>query len=285
MSDSESPHLRHEFVGMMFAITIGEVGLQTAGLVQAGNPIHYLPAYSHLLVATVLVAASWVGWSRSPSPGARSDVAAVFQLEFVVLLVDVFLVICYFILVRTVDFSKESAPRIDPSSKLAFWIVVIFAVYLGWDLITKGAIHFSDLKSKTNEKGEAWFRSSIKPWFKKYGVRLFPTIVCFILALILKALVSIANAPQMLAADLALLSLVLLFRALKDLASAWFVSASSPEKNLLDRARVPLIWSIVCSLGIIVGVSGVEGCWSLPGNVVHEIQAAEDNFPTSFHIF
>ena len=43
------PRLRHEFVGMMFAVTIGEVGLQVAGLVQAKHYVHYLPFYSHLL--------------------------------------------------------------------------------------------------------------------------------------------------------------------------------------------------------------------------------------------
>lgn len=35
-SERIEPTLRHEFVGMMFALTIGEVGLQAAALVKAG---------------------------------------------------------------------------------------------------------------------------------------------------------------------------------------------------------------------------------------------------------
>jgi hypothetical protein len=97
------PTLRHEFVGMMFALTIGEVGLQAAALVKTGHFVHYLPAYSHLLVATVMIATSWVGWSLSRAPGARLDVTGIFQWEFVILLLDVSMVITYFILVRAFE--------------------------------------------------------------------------------------------------------------------------------------------------------------------------------------
>ena len=136
MSDGD-PKLRHEFVGMMFAITIGEVGLQVAALVQAGHLAHYLPAYGHLILATTMIAASWVGWSVSMAPGARQDVRRVFGWEFVVLLLDVSMVITYFILVRTVDFGKESSPRVAPASTVAGWVFGIFLLYLVWDVITK----------------------------------------------------------------------------------------------------------------------------------------------------
>src|SRR5579862_6393754 len=115
-SRNSEPRLRHEFVGMMFAVTIGEVGLQAAALVQAGHVVHFLPAYSHLILATVMIAASWVGWTLSPSPGATQDVSGVFQPEFLVLLVDVLLVIVYFILVRRVDFTGEKLIRLTASA-------------------------------------------------------------------------------------------------------------------------------------------------------------------------
>jgi hypothetical protein len=115
MSD-ETPKLRHEFVGMMFAVTIGEVGLQAAALVHVGHPAQFLPAYFHLVLATIVVATSWVGWSLSVAPGARQDVGGVFQWEFIVLIVDVSLVITYFILVRTVDFGSEGSSHVDPAS-------------------------------------------------------------------------------------------------------------------------------------------------------------------------
>ena|SRR5271157_6652220 len=135
-SDSD-PKLRHEFVGMMFAVTIGEVGLQTASLIKAGHYLHYLPAYSHLILATVLIAASWVGWTRSPSPGARQDVGAIFSAEFLILLVDVALVILYFILVQAVDFSEGPGPSRASAAPEAFWLLWIFSLYLVWDVLTK----------------------------------------------------------------------------------------------------------------------------------------------------
>ena len=89
MIDSDNqPKLRHEFVGMMFAVTIGEVGLQVASLVQAKHYIHFLPFYFHLLLATIVITSSWVGWSLSQAPGARRDVKGVFTWGFVTLLLD-----------------------------------------------------------------------------------------------------------------------------------------------------------------------------------------------------
>jgi hypothetical protein len=60
-------------------VPIDECDGTVAVLVQAGHVAHFLPAYSHLLLATTVVAASWVGWSVSLAPGARQDVCGVFQ--------------------------------------------------------------------------------------------------------------------------------------------------------------------------------------------------------------
>src|SRR5205807_1748814 len=112
---------------MMFAVTIGEVGLQVAAVIQARHFWHYLPAYSHLTLATIAIAASGVGWSRSLSPGAREDVEVVFQWEFVVLLLDVTLVVLYFILVRTVDFGKDKQ---SPTIGSPFYVAaIVFATF------------------------------------------------------------------------------------------------------------------------------------------------------------
>jgi dipeptide/tripeptide permease len=288
MSDSKpksesGPRLKHEFVGMMFAIAIGEIGLQTAALVQAGPVTHFLPAYSHLIVATVLVAASWVGWSLSPSPGARADVKAVFQWGFLVLLVDVSLVICYFIAVRTVDFNNEKK-HIDPSSKLAFWLFVIFGVYLFWDFVTKVITPLSEYRRSNNEnhknRGESSGSLSLKLWFQKYGIRIVPTMICLGVAVSLWRMLTNIDASQMVAADIALLFLILLFRALKDLASASFESDSHPEKTFFRRTRVALFWNIVCICGILLGVSGVKGYCSLCERATRRIEMPTDKSVT-----
>ena len=204
MAENE-PKLRHEFVGMMFALTIGEIGLQTAALVQAGHWIHFLPAYAHLFLGTFVVAASWVGWSRSVAPGARQDVLGMFEWAFVVLLLDMAMVVTYFILVRTVDFTPEGHQRIDSASTVAGWHVLIFFLYVMWDVVTKIFMY----RPKANV---TWLRGS--------GLRMVPTVICLVASLFVWHQFEGADDVHRLSADVALLSLVVLFRALKNLVSA-----------------------------------------------------------------
>lgn len=249
------PKLRHEFVGMMFAVAIGEVGMQTANLVQAHNWVHFLPAYSHLLLATVLIATSWVGWTLSPSPGARTDVNKVFEWEFFVLLLDVLLVVIYFILARSVDITGEKEIKLNASAAPeAFWVFVVFCVYLVWDLVTKVSLY---TKRKRSE-----------PWFRNYGVRIVPTLVCLILAYVTKRLVEGADPPHVLTADLALISLVLLFRALKDLVSALF---SRAEVHKDSRKILAAFWSILFGLFLALGILWTR-LWPIHARIAAEIQ-------------
>ena len=246
----QDPKLRHEFVGMMFAVAIGEVGVQTAILVQAHHWLHFLPAYSHLLLATVVIAASWVGWTRSPSPGARQDVSAVLQLEFLVLLLDVFLVVVYFILVKSVDFTGEGDIQLNASARPeTFWILVIFCLYFVWDVLTKIVLYLAQgLK---------------EPWFRNYGVRMIPTVVCIALAWMTKPFLEGADPPHVLTADLALLSLVLLFRAMKDL-------VSSITKSHVPR-KWPIVWTVVCLVGL--GLCATWTChWPVWRQIAIEIE-------------
>src|SRR5207237_6687269 len=139
---------------------------------------------------------------------ARQDVQGIFQWEFLVLLLDVFWVVTYFILVRTIDFGKDPTPaRIDPASTVARWIIVIFCLYFVWDCITKGPIY---LKKPDGQ------------WRRIYGPRMIPTVVCLVFAFVIRQQVKSADFPHQISADFALLWLVLLFRALKDVVSDFF---------------------------------------------------------------
>lgn len=256
MSDGD-PKLRHEFVGMMFAITIGEVGLQVAAVVQAGHLAHYLPAYGHLILATTMIAASWVGWSVSIAPGARQDVRGVFQWAFVVLLLDVSMVITYFILVRTVDFEKESSPRIAPASTVAGWVFAIFLLYLVWDLITKIVMNPGKLD---------------RQWVRFQGSRMIPTIVCFIISLIVWWRVKSADIPHWLSEDFALFWLALLFRAAKEFMSNSFPRQETSE-SFFRRTKASIVWTVVCACGLAVGIVATTNSWRLPlpAHVIEEI--------------
>jgi hypothetical protein len=239
MSDRE-PKLRHEFVGMIFAVALGEVGLQTAVLVRAGNVEHFLPAYFHLGLATVVIATSWVGWALSQSPGARMDVHSVFELEFLVLLLDVLLVIAYFILVKSVDITGEGEnlhfnPSAAPES---LWVFVIFCGYVAWDILCKIFLY------RKHNKPE--------PWLHNYGVRIVPTVVCTVIAYFIWQWVRKADPPHILTADLSLVALVLFFRALKELASSFF-----PKPNaevVRSRKYWAIGWSVTLGLAICASI-------------------------------
>src|SRR5262245_10333183 len=242
---SDGPDLRREFVGIMFALAVGEIGLQAAALVQAGHPIRYLPAYSHLFLALFVIAASWVGWSRTQVPGAKKDVNELFELPFVVLLLDTAMVVTYFILVRTVDFSENNR-RIDPASDVALWHVAIFTLYLAWDGVTKIAMY-------PKPAGASWFRGWRRLDAKAFKEqkqamkRAWPTVVCLVLSIFLWRLFEAFDVKHehLLAADLALWSVVLLFRALKGV----IPGPKQTEANMLRNKR----WAGAFSVTFVVG--------------------------------
>lgn len=247
---SPDPKLRHEFVGMMFAVAIGEVGIQTASLVRDHNWIHFLPAYSHLFLATMVIATSWVGWTKSSSPGAKEDVATVLGWDFIVLLVDVFLVVIYFILVKSVDVKEGEPLQLVASAKPeTFWLMVVFGTYFIWDLVTKGAVYVERKKPL-----------SLKKWFEDYGVRIFPTVGCFIFVVWMKPRFELADPPHVVTADLALVCIVLLFRSLK----------------VVTGPRAGRKWGAMCTVVLFVGlilftVWTVYSC-DLPKSLVDRIQ-------------
>ena len=253
------PKLRHEFVGMMFALAIGEVGVQTATLVQNRDWMRFLPAYSHLTLATVVIATSWVGWTLSPAPGARQDVRSIFSRDFFVLLVDVFLVVVYFILVKTVDFTGEKDIQSNPSAvPETRWLIVIFGTYCVWDILTKVLDYIEarrrrDKERKTSGTVTAVEQPLFREWFRKYGLRIIPTVGCFLALICARPILETADPPHVLTADLALLSIVLLFRAGKGLVAAF------------TEPRGARTWMILCTAVCLLGFGiGTEWTRSWP---------------------
>ena len=272
-SSAREPKLRHEFVGMMFAVAIGEVGLQTAALVQAGHLLAFLPAYSHLLLATVVIATSWVGWTLSQAQGARIDVAGIFELEFLVLLLDVVLVIIYFILVRSVDFGREKdAPRIESAQNVAYLVLSIFILYFVWDLLTKVFIFW-----KHRDKSKTLLRHHYNSWWwRTHGSRTLPSLVCIILSCVTVHFLKNVDRPHILTADFALISLVLLFRALKAVPLQFGRNEaeeqfSLEEKERRKRAKKRMLGFL---LALLLGLLWSARSLPLPSPVVEAIQNA-----------
>ena len=170
-----------------------------------------------------------------------------FEWPFLVLLLDTSMVVTYFILVRTVDFSDGNC-RIDPASDVAFWHVVIFGLYLAWDWVTKVGMY-------PKPEGFGWWRgwwhldSEVLKAQRQTMKRAWPTFVCLVLSIVLWR-VFVAFDPKhehLLAADLALWSVVLLFRALKGV-------VPGPKQTAANIAR-NWWWAKGLAVTLVIGTS------------------------------
>jgi hypothetical protein len=138
--DSRQDALREAFVAMLFALAVGQVAIHAADVWKLSDSLSAKsPAFAHLFLALTLIAASWVGWKRSRSPGMRRSVESVFSRSFVGLLVDVILVVIYFIIVRQVEIEQKGdvIVLLPASAKPeAGGLAAVFVVYGVWDLLT-----------------------------------------------------------------------------------------------------------------------------------------------------
>ncbi len=206
-TEQEGKELHREFVGMLFALAIAEVAV-AASAVASSSAKHglalpaVLPAYAHLFLAAIVIATSWVGWGASKH--GLNFVTSVFSKGFFELLIDVWLVIAYFLLVKgvdTVEVPENGAARITSSLRgEALWIMVIFITYAFWDAWTK----IGPYGIPTN--------------LPEYSKRGWASIACALLAVCAAfAYWNSTNvgAAQAVLGDLSLLALVFLFRAMK----------------------------------------------------------------------
>jgi hypothetical protein len=123
--------LRFVFVQMLFALTMGEIARQVAALVSQAGIYEATVSYTHLILATFLVATSWVGWTRSEA-SKKLRVEDVFSWPFIVLLLDVFLVICYFIIVKRAETPKSTGKIIPSAENETFWVLIfLLAIFCG----------------------------------------------------------------------------------------------------------------------------------------------------------
>src|SRR5262245_31764065 len=102
------PQVHIDFVEMLFALAAAEVAVKAGEFVDAADLMNklewnYLAVVSHLLLATVIIAASWVGWRFSSFAAANSQLKTVFDFHFVELIFDVMIVVFYFVLAHTVE--------------------------------------------------------------------------------------------------------------------------------------------------------------------------------------
>lgn len=208
--------LRFTFVEMLFALAVSQVAMSAADLASLKEITwDASPAISHLILSLVVIATSWVGWRRSQSPGAKPPIASIFGIRFMELLIDVALVIVYFMLVKSVEIEQvygNPVPELKkPPSAMpeAGWISVIFAAYALWDLI-------ADVFSPGCLKPGGQATRSFLKVCAVVVVSVASSVTCLALSLLVfRNAQGALSIPQVVVFDLALLFVVLLFRVLK----------------------------------------------------------------------
>jgi len=170
--------LRSAFVEMLFALAVSQVAIHAADLVNVDALWQdKMPAFAHLVVGLILIAASWLGWRQSASPGMKEDrVQYLFSLSFCGLLLDVLLVILYFIIVRNVEIEQKGGEStLGPATAApeALWLCVVFGVYAFWDLLAD--VFSPGCIPKTSFPRMAW--KALRLAFAS----MFTSVVCLVL--------------------------------------------------------------------------------------------------------
>jgi len=238
--------LREAFVEMLFALATAQLAINAAEVFAISAGVEEkLPAYAHLFVALLLIACSWVGWRQSASPGMRIRITTVFQWSFVGLLLDVLLVVLYFIVVQGVEVNtggtKLTQASARPEVQSLFYVFFVYAV---WDLIA------DILSPNCIPKGPVSVQkifATIRAGF----VSVFASILCLALVWSLFRPAAKTTSPQqVIALDIALAAIILLFRSAKGLekpfsrwlrVTDWRAFKEPREANLPQQ-----IWGWVC---------------------------------------
>lgn len=204
--------LRTDFIGMAFALAIGEIGLEIGRLYDKGVRLRdhwYLIA--HIVLSVYIIASSWIGWNRSKSKGNQEKVKDAFSVPFAILLIDLYLVICYFIIVQSIG--KD--PLIPDCRNQVYWSIMIFGTYIIWDFFSKFIIE-DDVTLKfriINTKQER----------KEYFNRFYQAPICLLITYFIVRPISLDNRPLnivskdtiVLCADIILILVFVLFRGMK----------------------------------------------------------------------
>ena len=230
----EKSEVRFAFVEMLFALAIAEVAIALSHLVSIDRPWELkTPAIAHLVLAMLLISTSWLGWSTSrwrkdtveKAKAAKPEEIfnSPFASDFVGLLLDVSLVVIYFIIVRSVEISEKEPfelvlPSALPESRWIFWV---FTIYVVWDI-------FSDVINEPLRKDQSQ-NISVTEYAKLSISCAVCSLFCMCLVLIVwwraEAVSKLehawiyssvgANGLATVFLDCALACVVLLFRAIK----------------------------------------------------------------------
>lgn len=228
--------LHFGLIEMAFALAIGEVAMKLGTYLDSIQydvremRADHFPFLTHLLLATLLIACSWIGWGKQFRHGGP-PITSVFEWQFLELLIDLALVILYFVFIHAASAPPEIGVA-DLGRHIATvpaLMTGIFLLYALWDRISKP--------------------------FQTYRFRRVSTWVCCVLSGGLWGLghwklAASATPWGVVCLDLSYCSLVFLFRALK-----WEDLAFGDSDAWGRVLRFPGCW--ISALVLLFGVIGV----------------------------
>lgn len=274
-SNLSQTDLRRTFIAMLFALVAATIAQQMAELLSvvtggwdlASSPremwenVLYgkgmlLASFAHAFLALLLVSMSWVMWSKSQAAGHKTEIASVFSKEFVILLTEVFLVVLYFAVARTMEqnFSeylknKSIAAYVGiPSGRPeALQLMWVFWVYFIWDIIVDVMYSPRATSSVNGYQKISFFVQGVLTYCSV-------SILCVFAAWIVsKAAPSNGTGYEALCGDIALISLLLFFALGKQL--EFYVIKLFPDessRNNTKRSNAPSIKALSMMLALVV---------------------------------
>ena len=251
---------QHTFVAMLFALSAASVATSAADVAllmgKEDEILSLLPAISHVVLTLLVISMSWIEWSRSIDPlSEKNPFETIVQWRFLLLLLDVGLVVLYFLLAREIETKEvfvniagESEARTilsDPSSAGEIkWSLYILFGYLLYDIA-------ADVFQ--NETKRKWMRNAF--------VGCFASIVALGAVFLIKVLVPPdPTAASVVLTDMALVAVFAGFRLLKGL--EFFAAGLCKVDKVHFRKRDEFQkWAVVAwVLFIVVALTGFGLC-------------------------
>ena len=151
-------------------------------------------ALSHLALAAVVVITSWLGWSLGTASGSYARVTEVISRPTLLLLMDFILLVLYYVLESGIE---VEGIKPQDAAHVSLWCMVIMFGYVVWNII---------IRFVGSSPGVSFFgQISVS-----FGCAMLSSVAFYLFK-------RMKSAPpcSVLAADVALISLFLLFRAMK----------------------------------------------------------------------
>jgi len=253
--EKRSDEHRLVFVELMFAFAVTEIATHLAELQDVSASFRdKVPSYAHLLLSLAVVTLSWFGWRNSPSPGMKEQVRDFVSIPFFGLLIDVVLVILYYVLAHSVEVANvDSDGKLPPASAEpeAFWLILIFGGYVLWDLLTD---IFSPGCIEVEGSSSHWWTG-----VRAVPVSVFASVLAVVMTLVVWCLArNNVTWAQVLVLDIALLTVAVSFRLskvaenwLRDWCGVRHLRAFEKTRELRLRHKVVMC---LCAAGYIFAI-------------------------------